>query len=287
MKASDSATAANRGKVVIGLTGAIAAGKSTVASMLADLGACVIDADDLSRLVMRPGTPTYEQVRQEFGSEIVAGNGQIDRGKLGALVFSDPEALSRLEAIVHPAVLAEAQRQMQALQTKGCAVLVLEAIKLLESGLHRRCDEVWVVSAPRDQQVQRLTATRSLTRAEAELRIDAQPAQESRLPLATVVIDNSGPPEQTRQVVEREWQRITAGLVPNGAHDKGGGGQMNLRKWIDAHPGLTMWIALAVGMVLIFWFTSGDAGMRISQRLFVVLVCVLLAGLCTWILNWE
>lgn len=283
----DAAAPPSRGKVVIGLTGAIATGKSTVAGMLADLGACVIDADALARLVMQPGTPVYEQVRQEFGAAIVAADGQIDRARLGALVFSDPAALARLERIVHPAVLAEAERQMSAMETRTCPVIVLEAIKLLESGLQRRCDEVWVVTAPRDQQVKRLMETRSLTREEAELRIDAQPAQESRLPLATVVIDNSGPLEPTRQTVQREWRRISAGLVPRGARDQGGGGQMNLSKWIDSHPGLVMWAALSVGMALIFWFTSGDAGMRLSQRFFVVLACVLLAGVCTWILNWE
>jgi dephospho-CoA kinase len=277
----------NRGMLVIGLTGAIAAGKSTVARILAELGACVIDADALSRLVMQPDTAVYEQIRHEFGTGILAVDGHIDRAKLGALVFSDPEALARLEAVVHPAVLAEAGRQMHEFKAKGCPVVVLEAIKLLESGLHRQCDEVWVVTAPREQQVQRLMETRSLTRAQAELRIDAQPAQESRFSRARVIIDNSGLPDQTRETVEREWRRISAGLTPTADEGQNGGGQMNLRDWIQAHPGVTMWAALALGMVLIFWFTSLDAGMRLSQRLFVSLVCVLLAGLCTWIVNWE
>ena len=277
----------SRGKIVIGLTGAVATGKSTVARLLSNLGACLIDADALSRWVMKPGTPTYEQVWQEFGAGILAGDGQIDRARLGARVFSDPVALSRLEAIVHPAVLAEAARRMRALETKECPVIVLEAIKLLESGMHRQCDEVWVITAPRDQQVQRLMETRSLTREEADLRIDAQPAQESRLPLATVIIDNSGSLDQTRQVVEREWRRITAGLNADGARDQVGGGPMNFRDWIDAHQGFTTWAVLAIGMVLIFWLSSGDSGMRLSQRLFVALACVLLAGLCTWIINWE
>ena len=279
----DQTRAANRGTIVIGLTGAIATGKSSVAAMLADLGACVIDADNLSRQVMQPGKPVFDQVVREFGPEVVTADGQIDRATLGAQVFADPAALSRLETIVHPAVLAEANRQLRASMARGCRVAVLEAIKLLESGLHRRCSEVWVVTAPREQQVQRLIETRSLTRAEAELRVDAQPAPESRFPLATVIIDNSGSPEQTREAVEREWHRISASL----SHSPTDGGPMNLRKWIDTHPGLTMWAALAVGMVLIFLFTSGDAGMRLSQRLFVALVCVLLAGLCTWIVNWE
>lgn len=279
--------AMNRGMYVIGLTGAIAAGKSTVARILEELGACVIDADALSHEVTRAGTPTHEQIRQEFGQEILTEEGQIDRARLGAVVFSDPAALARLEAIVHPAVLAEADRQIHAADARGCRVLVLEAIKLLESGMHRQCDEVWVVTAPREQQIQRLMDTRSLTRAEAELRINAQPTQESRLSQAAVIIDNSGDRVQTKQVVEREWQRITDWLPSANAHQQGDGGEMNLRKWIDAHPSLTMWAALAVGMVLIFWFTSLDAGMRLSQRLFVSLVCVLLAGLCTWIVNWE
>ncbi|MBC7232732.1 MAG: dephospho-CoA kinase [Chloroflexi bacterium] len=206
-----------KGLYIIGLTGNIATGKSVVAAMLAELGARVIDADALAHEVMKAGTPTWQRVVDEFGTDILEPDGQISRARLGARVFADPKALQRLESIVHPAVIAESERlllQWQressalALEEAGNKVVVLEAIKLIESGMHHQCDELWVVTCPYEQQVQRLMENRGLSRTEAELRIRAQPPQEEKIALADVVIDNSGDLEQTRAQVLREWNRI-------------------------------------------------------------------------------
>jgi len=205
-----------KGLYVIGLTGNIATGKSVVARMLGELGAWVLDADTLAHQAMRAGTPTLQLVVDEFGAGILSQDGEIDRARLGARVFEDPLALSRLEAIVHPSVIATAELLLQGFQAGLAAeepaslkVVVLEAIKLFESGMSRRCDEVWVVTCPREIQLQRLMEARSLSRAEAEVRIAAQPPQEEKTARARVVIDNSGDLERTREQVAREWHRIS------------------------------------------------------------------------------
>lgn len=296
---------------IIGLTGNIATGKSVVAAMLAELGALVIDADALAHEVMKAGTSTWQRVVDEFGVDILQPDGEINRARLGAQVFAEPEALKRLEAIVHPAVIAESQRLLLQWQNEpgtsasghtGRKVAVLEAIKLIESGMHRQCDELWVVTCPYEQQVQRLMENRGLGRAEAELRIHAQPPQEEKIAIADVVIDNSGDLEHTRAQVLREWQRICCigveselapqTLLPTShssldTHHSLGGNMSSWRKFMDEHPFLTMWAILAVGMVAIFLVTSRDVELLPSQRLFMAVACVLLAGLCAWIVSWE
>lgn len=279
---------------IIGLTGNIATGKSVVADMLAQLGAQVIDADALAHAVVKVGTPTWQRIVDEFGSDVLQPDGEIHRARLGAWVFADPQALARLEAIVHPAVIAESERRLQELQNKppesGVQVVVLEAIKLIESGMHRRCDELWVVTAPHAQQVQRLTERRGLSVAEAELRIAAQPPQEEKVAQADVVIDNSGDLEATQAQVTREWKRIMEThrreKVATVVLTKGGP-MSSLRNWVEQHPFWSMWAVLAVGMVAIFLVTSRGVALLPSQRLFLALACVALAGLCTWIVSWE
>jgi len=209
---------------LIGLTGNIATGKSSVARILKGLGAHVVDADKLAHRLMEPGTEVWQQVVDAFGEEMVGPGDRIDRSRLGSLVFSDPEALQRLEEIVHPAVLAETERILMGIEQAHDSgdgglqqgevvrgpVAVVEAIKLIESGLAERCDSVWVVTCARDLQVQRLMENRGLSRAEALLRIDAQPLQEHKVKLADVVMENSGSREDLRQRVEREWERLQA-----------------------------------------------------------------------------
>jgi len=187
---------------LIGLTGNIATGKSHVAAILAQLGACVIDADRVAHQVMRPGGPAYDAVAKAFGCEILADDGDIDRAKLAAIVFRDEAALRRLEAIVHPAVIAEvARRVAQATQP----AVVVEAIKLIEAGMHHLYDELWVVTAPRAVQIARLVATRGLTDQEAALRVNAQPPQEEKAALADRVIVNDGDLGALRRKVEAAW----------------------------------------------------------------------------------
>ena len=193
-------------KCIIGLTGNIATGKSEVRRMLERLGAYAIDADALAHEVMRRGTPVWEAVVREFGSRILRPDGEIDRPRLGSIVFADPAALARLEAIVHPAVIARTEELIRQAQEP---VVVVEAIKLLESGMGERlCDSVWVVTCPREQQVARLMRSRGLSREEALLRINAQPSQEEKIARADVVIDNSGSLDDTWQQVRAAWERI-------------------------------------------------------------------------------
>jgi dephospho-CoA kinase len=191
-------------KTVIGLTGNIGTGKSTVMALLVELGAVGIDADKVAHEVVLPGEPAYDRVVAEFGPAIAPNGGPINRLRLGQIVFSDPAALARLEAIVHPAVSERIRRLVAEAQAR---VVVIEAIKLLEAGLSLRlCDQVWVVTAPRAEQIRRLMATRGLSEQEAVLRIDAQPPQEEKAARADVVIDNSGSPDDVRRQVEQAWR---------------------------------------------------------------------------------
>ncbi len=190
---------------LIGLTGNIATGKSTVAKMLQELGATVIDADALVHELQRKGTPTYEAIVAAFGPGILDRTGEIDRKALGAIVFNDAAQLRTLESIVHPAVLTESLQRMQAAETP---VVVYEAIKLIEAGRAEMCDALWVVTASSAAQLERLMHDRHLSEAEARQRIEAQPPQSEKVRLASVVIDNSDTLQATRQQVEQAFAAL-------------------------------------------------------------------------------
>ena len=192
---------------LIGLTGNIGTGKSTVARMLADLGAEAIDADQVTREVMRGGTPVHAAIVEAFGPGVLTAGGEIDRQRLGDIVFADPVTLARLEAIVHPATLAVIDRRVAA---SSADVVVVEAIKLIEAGMADGCDSVWVTTCRPDQQITRIINTRNLSRAEAEQRVQAQPPQEEKIARADVVIDTSGTLAQTREQVLEAWERLAA-----------------------------------------------------------------------------
>lgn len=194
-----------RHPVLIGLTGNIATGKSEAARMLAALGARAIDADQVAHEVMQPGGPAYEAVVEAFGPGILAPDGAIDRARLGAVVFRDADALLRLEAAVHPATIAEVDRRIDEATE---SVVVVEAIKLIEAGMHRDYDALWVVTAPRSLQIARLVASRGLTRAEAALRVDAQPPQEEKAALADRVFVNDGGLQDLQREVEAAWDQL-------------------------------------------------------------------------------
>mgnify|MGYP005841767499 CR=1 FL=1 len=192
-------------KYIIGLTGNIGAGKSVVLEMLARLGAGTIDADALAHKVMRKGTPVWEAIVRAFGPEVLAPDGELDRAALGKIVFSDPSSLRRLEKIVHPAVIAETEILIQNAPQE---VIAIEAIKLIESGMHRRCDALWVVTCKEEKRLERLVKKRGLSEDEALSRIRAQPPQEEKAALADVVIDNSGSLEETFRQVKAAWEKI-------------------------------------------------------------------------------
>ncbi len=194
---------------LIGLTGNIACGKSAVVKMLAERGAFTIDADRVVHTLMEPGGTLYTPVVETFGSEILAADSPdprpIDRRKLGALVFADPVQLRRLEEISHPRVRVEILRLIQ---SATAPVVVLDAIKLLENGLDRATDAVWVVTCPPALQLERLMSRNNFSPEEAQLRIDAQPPQSEKIARANVLIDNGGSLESTAAQVEAAWRQI-------------------------------------------------------------------------------
>ncbi|MDY6877910.1 MAG: dephospho-CoA kinase [Chloroflexota bacterium] len=195
----------NQRPLLIGLTGNIGTGKSTVARMLAELGAKVIDADTVAHEVMRAGTSAHTQITTTFGPKVLAPNGEIDRAWLGARVFADPAALARLEAIVHPATIEMIRHRIA---TSQASVIVIEAIKLVESGLADSCDSIWVTTCQPEQQVYRIMDSRNFGRAEAEQRVRAQAPQEEKIARSDVVIDTSGELSWTRVQVQAAWQRL-------------------------------------------------------------------------------
>jgi dephospho-CoA kinase len=190
--------------VRIGLTGPIGCGKSTVARWLSELGAEVIDADDVAREVTAPGTPAAAAIAAEFGADLLRADGSLDRAALGRIVFADPVALARLEAIVHPAVRPVILDRIERAAADRVAV-VIEAIKLVEGGLAALCDEVWLVVCDPDAQLSRLIA-RGTPAEDAAARIAAQSGLVERLtPDATRVLDTSGSLDQVRARVAHAW----------------------------------------------------------------------------------
>jgi dephospho-CoA kinase len=196
--------ASPHGKYTIGLTGNIATGKSVVRRMLEHLGAYTIDADGLSHRATAKGAPGYEPVVGTFGRWILDASGEIDRKKLGGLVFKDPDALAQLEAIVHPLV-REAVDILIRRSTQS--VVVVEAIKLLEGELRARCNTIWVTSAPPAVQVERLMTSRGMTHEEAQQRVAAQSSQTDKLAQADVVIRNVGTYDDLWRQVEEAWKQ--------------------------------------------------------------------------------
>ncbi|MFO7585549.1 MAG: dephospho-CoA kinase [Anaerolineales bacterium] len=193
-------------KTIIGLTGNIATGKSVVRKMLEHLGAYGIDADALAHRAIARGAPGYQPVVNTFGKWILKPEGEIDRVKLGRLVFNDADAMSSLEDIVHPLVYQAVDIMVK---RAGQNVIVIEAIKLLESDLRNVCDFIWVVNAPEELQVKRLVAKRAMSADEAAQRIHFQSDQQQKLALANVVIQNQGSFEETWKQVVAEWKKIT------------------------------------------------------------------------------
>ncbi len=197
--------------IVIGLTGNIATGKSAVTRMLAGLGAHVIDADAVAHRVIAPGGRAYHAVLEAFGSDLVQEDGTINRRRLAEIVFADPAALTRLEAIVHPAVYESVRQEISRIEAKADPeglepVVVIEAIKLLEARMSvSLCDQVWVVTAAPEQQLRRLIEQRGMSEAEAHRRMAAQSPQAVKVQRADVVIDNSGTLEDTAAQVRAAW----------------------------------------------------------------------------------
>lgn len=192
------------GKFVIGLTGNIATGKSEVRRMLQQLGAAGIDADELAHQVISKDEPAYLEVVEAFGPSILNQEDQIDRARLGQIVFRDPEALARLEGMIHPQVR---KAVFQLVQQAPEPVVVIEAIKLIESGYPKLCDSIWVTYASEQVQLDRLIQQRSMSETLARQRIAAQASQNEKLAVADVIIRNEGTIADLWQQVEANWKR--------------------------------------------------------------------------------
>ncbi len=198
-------------KYVIGLTGNIAVGKSVVRQMLQHLGAYTIDADGLTHRAMAVGAPAYKPIVETFGQFILDAEKNIDRNLLGSIVFARPDALAKLEAIVHPIV---GQAVATLISRAAQPVVVIEAIKLLEGDLAKAVDEVWVVDASPETQLRRLVGQRKMPEADARQRIAAQGAQADKIAKANVVIKNDGNVEETWKQVQAAWGGVQAKLAP-------------------------------------------------------------------------
>lgn len=191
--------------IVVGLTGNIATGKSTVMAMLGQRGAFTIDADELVHGLLDADTAVQSQIAARFGPEIWSREGKIDRGKLGAIAFQDPAAMRDLEAILHPCVGARVE---ELIRNSTSPVVVVEAIKLLESDLRRLCRAIWVTTCSEEQQVSRLVQGRGLELDGALARIRSQPPQADKIAQADRVIDTSGSLGQTEEQVEQAWRGL-------------------------------------------------------------------------------
>jgi dephospho-CoA kinase len=201
----------------IGITGPIGCGKSTVAGWLGELGAVVIDADDVARRVVEPGEPALAAVFAAFGDGVRAADGRLDRAALGRLVFADPEQLRRLEAIIHPAVRPRIEAAIAAADAASAPAVVVEAIKLVEGGLAALCDETWLVTCEPAAQRERLLA-RGSDAADADARMTAQGNLVERLtPAATRVLDTTGPSAAARERVEAAYRESIAATTATAA----------------------------------------------------------------------
>jgi dephospho-CoA kinase len=192
---------------VVGLTGGIGAGKSTVSARLAAKGAVVVDADAVVKELQVKGTPVFEAIVERFGPGVVGPDGELDRPALAAVVFGDPEALAELNALVHPAVGAEILRRVAEHQGSD-RVVVLDVPLLVESGRYQAAGVI-VVDAPVEVAIERLVRDRGMTEDEARARMARQVSREERLAKADFVLDNSGAPEALDAAVDRAWAWIS------------------------------------------------------------------------------
>lgn len=196
--------------LVVGLTGGIGSGKSAVSGMLTERGAVVLDADVHAREVVAPGTPGLAAVVAAFGDAVVAADGTLDREALGSIVFADPEALARLNAIVHPLVGELSDRRRREAEEAGIEVVVHDVPLLAENDLAAMYDVVVVVDCAETTQLARLTGPRGMTQRDAEARMARQATREQRLAVADEVIRNEGTLAELEQQVDALWTRLRA-----------------------------------------------------------------------------
>ncbi|KAJ2126127.1 hypothetical protein IW147_000278 [Coemansia sp. RSA 720] len=206
--------------LVVGLTGGIAAGKSTASSEFRALGVPVIDADEIARQVLEPGEASYTRVVQHFGRSILDDSGRIDRGRLGHVIFSDPEQRKHLNKCTHPYIRRRILWNLAQLYARGHSMCVLDVPLLFESGLDRVCAKTVVIECPREVQLERLTKRNGFTRVEAEARVDAQMRSDMRAARATRVVNNTESVDELRSEIRDivklwrpSWVRAAMGVA--------------------------------------------------------------------------
>ncbi len=199
--------------IVIGLTGGIGTGKSEVARRLQELGAIVINADQLGHEAYSPHSETWREVVKTFGKQILQESGEIDRRKLGGIVFTDPQKLAQLNGIMHPRMAAIVNGKLQELRENGTKVAVVEAAVLFEAGWDSLVDEVWTTDSPVEAVVGRLQARNGLDAEEALKRIASQMSAEERVARAGVVIANSRDVASLDSLVKELWERRVEGRI--------------------------------------------------------------------------
>jgi len=197
---------------VIGLTGGIGSGKSTVSRFLVELGAVIIDADKVGHETFQPGTKVRSEVVAVFGEQIVAANGAIDRETLGQIVFGNPEARARLNQIMHPPIHRMVKAQIDKYRRQGAGVVVLEAPLLLEAGWTSLVDEVWVTTATEATVLKRLKSRAGLSEPESRARIRSQLPSEERIKQADVVIDTDCDFDELKARVKELWQSLQSSV---------------------------------------------------------------------------
>lgn len=186
---------------IIGLTGGIASGKSTVSQLLQETGAYIIDADEIAHIIVEPGQPALQDIQETFGTGVLLPDGALDRKKLGEIIFNNPEARKNLDSITHDRIKIEIEKAIEKAAQDGYNIVVLDIPLLIEANWQYMVDVVWVVYIDRETQVNRLMERDSLTRAEALARIQSQLSLDEKKRYADIVIDNSGALSETREQV--------------------------------------------------------------------------------------
>lgn len=190
---------------VLGVTGGIASGKTTVMNVLAARGAETIDADRVYHELIEPASPLWTALRSRYGAAIIDADGRIDRAVLGSIVFGNSSELAALDALTHPFIVAEIERRIAA---SRAGVVAVDAVKLLESGADRSCHQVWLIRAPRSDQRQRLIRDRGFAGDEADRRIDSQPDWTWHASECDVVIENDGDLDHLTAQIDENWRKL-------------------------------------------------------------------------------
>ncbi|OWR51712.1 bifunctional coenzyme A synthase like protein [Danaus plexippus plexippus] len=193
---------------VIGLAGGIASGKSSITEKLKLKGAAILNCDVIAHELYKPGLPLNHTIAESFGNDVITDGGEVDRRKLGAIVFSDKSQLQRLNSLVWPAVIQEAQKRIKALGEAGSSVVVMEAAVMVQAGWYKYCHQLWTVIIPPEEAVKRLQARNNLSEAEAKQRVSAQPSNQEQVALANVVFSPYWSYEHTQGQVDRAWENL-------------------------------------------------------------------------------